>query len=105
MTLLIKNIKKLIQVESDNQIVIKSGSQMSSLHCLDNAFLIIEGEKIQSFGKMEELSSFIEGKEIDIINAEGRMVMPAFCDSHTHLVYAGSREMEYIDKIKYHNYC
>jgi len=99
--ILIKNIKKLVQVE--NQIRLKvSGKEMSKINSIDNAFLYIENDKISDFGTMQELSNKTYAKNIDIktIDAKGKMVFPSFVDSHTHLVYAGSREIEYIDKIK-----
>ena len=73
------------------------GKEMARMETVKNAYLIIEDDKFAAFGPMDEL------KEPDadiVIDATGRMVMPSFCDSHTHLVYAGSREIEYIDKIR-----
>ena len=64
---------------------------------IENAYLIVEDDKIAAFGPMSELKEQSFDKEVD---ATGRMVLPSFCDSHTHLVYAGSREIEYIDKIR-----
>ncbi len=102
MAILIKNIRCLVQVE-ETSVALRAGKEMQTLHTIENAFLLTEGEKIVDFGKMEEFTSHklskITGK-IEEIDATGKMVLPAFCDSHTHLVYAGSREIEYIDKIK-----
>ncbi|RLD57693.1 MAG: imidazolonepropionase [Bacteroidetes bacterium] len=100
MKILIKNIKKLVQVEQDNPKLFVAGKDMSCIQTIDNAFLLIDEDKIEDFGSMNsipDLSNVDELKEIDVT---GRMVFPSFCDSHTHLVYAGSREIEYIDKIK-----
>ncbi|MGD0712452.1 MAG: imidazolonepropionase [Bacteroidales bacterium] len=100
MNLLITNIKKIVQVEtSANHKQKVCGSDMSKLETIDNAYILIKGDKIAEFGSMENIGNFISivDKEID---ATDRMVFPSFCDSHTHLVYAGSREIEYIDKIK-----
>ncbi|MDR0421130.1 MAG: imidazolonepropionase [Prevotellaceae bacterium] len=98
--LLIKNIKKLVQVE-DKPRTLVAGKEMSQLKCIDNAFLLIDNDKIVDFGNNENLnSSIFDCENITVIDAAGRMVFPSFCDSHTHLVYAGSREMEYIDKIR-----
>ncbi len=102
MKLLITNIKSLVQVEETPRKWV-AGTDMANLHCIHNAYLLIEDEKILDFGTMDkmpncdELSGFDHVEEID---ASGRMVFPSFCDSHTHLVYAGSREIEYTDKIK-----
>jgi imidazolonepropionase len=92
--ILIKNIKELIQVDENKRIKI-SGDEMSHLNNLKDAWLLIKDDRIFDFGN--ELTPNHEGKVID---ASGRLVFPSFCDSHTHLVYAGSREVEYIDKIK-----
>lgn len=102
MAILVKNIKKLVQVE-DQPVAFRAGKEMSVLHTIDNAFLLTDGSKIKSFGKMSDFSADLLEKvkgKVEEIDATGRMVFPAFCDSHTHLVYAGSREIEYIDKIK-----
>ena len=98
MSLLIKNIYCLIQTEEVPRIMI-AGKDMAELPFIKNAFLIIEDGNISDFGEMKDLNNdnFTHTK---IIDASDRFVFPSFCDSHTHLVYAGSREKEYIDKIK-----
>ena len=98
--LLIKNIKKLVQVEENPRVCV-AGKNMSQLNCIDNAFLIADGDKIVDFGETKNLNvDNLNDCELTTIDAAGRMVFPSFCDSHTHLVYAGSREIEYIDKIR-----
>jgi imidazolonepropionase len=97
MALLIKNIKKLIQVEETPRTWV-AGSEMAKLGTIDNAFLIINDGIIVDFGPMDALP--INISNYHIIDAAGKMVFPSFCDSHTHLVYAGSREIEYVDKIR-----
>lgn len=101
MKILIKNIKELIQVDNEARLLVK-GSDMANLNTIKNAFLIINDEIIEDFGKMEDFSEdiFNNDDEIHEIDASGRMVFPSFCDSHTHIVYAGSREIEYSDKIR-----
>ncbi|MFT5749441.1 MAG: imidazolonepropionase, partial [Ancylomarina sp.] len=102
MKLLIKNIKKLVQVEDVPRKWV-AGADMAKLNCIDNAFLLINEGKIEDFGNMSAIPDFDEMEDADVmqeIDATGRMVFPSFCDSHTHLVYAGSREIEYTDKIK-----
>lgn len=102
MALLIKNIKKLVQVE-DTPVDFKAGKDMQILNTIDHAFLLTEGELIVDFGPMNQFSdSLLKNikEEIEVIDATGKMVFPSFCDSHTHIVYAGSREVEYVDKIK-----
>lgn len=102
MAILVKNIKQLVQAEPKN-IKWRAGKDMQKLPVIENAFLLVEGEKIKDFGRMEDLTPEILSsvkEHIEEIDATGRMVFPSFCDSHTHIVYAGSREVEYIDKIK-----
>ena len=97
MRLLIKNIKELVQVEETPRNKV-CGLDMAKIQTIKNAYLLINKGVIEDFGTMDNANS-IAGI-YDEIDAEGKMVFPSFCDSHTHLVYAGSREIEYIDKIK-----
>jgi imidazolonepropionase len=102
MSLLLKNIKQLVQVENE-PVNWKAGKAMSELNSIPDAFLFIEGDKISAFGRMADLGAMIESKVsnwIKVIDAKGKMVFPSWCDSHTHLVFPASREIEYIDKIK-----
>jgi imidazolonepropionase len=100
MKILIKNIKELIAIDEDSRLKL-SGSEMKELNTLKNAYLITEGEWIASFGLMENLENDSHNSDItEIIDATGKMLFPSFVDSHTHLVYAGSREIEYGDKIR-----
>ncbi len=101
MTTLIFNIKKLVQVEDEPRMLV-AGKDMATVNTIDNAYLLIKGDVIEDFGSMDKLEHIRQqGLQIDTnIDAGGRMVFPSFCDSHTHLVYAGSREVEYVDKIK-----
>lgn len=96
MRTLVKNIKSLVQTEDKKRIAV-CGADMSKLNCIDNAYLIVEGDTIFDFGRMEDLK---EENADTIVDAHERFVFPSFCDSHTHLVYAGSREIEYMDKIR-----
>ena len=96
MKTLIRNIKELVQVESNPRLRV-CGRDMAKMETVRNAYLVVEDDKIAAFGPMSELAESTFDKEVD---ATGRMVFPSFCDSHTHLVYAGSREIEYIDKIR-----
>ncbi len=96
MKTLIKNIKLLVQTEQKPKKWV-AGADMAKIDNIENAYLIIENDKIFDFGEMKNLPKIKFDKEYD---ASGKLVFPSFCDSHTHLVYAGSREIEYIDKIK-----
>ena len=75
----------------------KEGAEMSELATLKDAFLTVRNGKIEDFGPMEDCPSPGDGDEVT--DARGGMVLPAFCDSHTHICYAGTREQEFIDKI------
>ncbi len=102
MAFLIKNIKKLVQVET-KPVLLRAGKDMQTVKCIDNAFLLTDGDKIIDFGKMSKLTDEVVNQckhKVQIIDATDRMVFPSFCDSHTHIVYKGSREIEYNDKIK-----
>ena len=95
MKILITNIKDLLQVRETN-IEKVSGSEMKDLPSIQNAFLYIENELITNFGSMKNCPNL----EVDkIIDATGKIVLPTWIDSHTHLVYAGSREQEFVDRI------
>ena len=96
MKTLIKNIGQVAGIVEEG-ILRKEGAAMSETGTLDNAWLLIDNERIADFGPMDDLPSD-EGCEI--IDAEGGMVLPAFCDSHTHIVFAGTREQEFLDKIE-----
>jgi imidazolonepropionase len=101
MKILIINIKELVGIDESNRSFV-SGADMSKLQTIKNAFLFIEKGLILEYGSMADL--FIPEdwakKGIKVIDTTGKLVFPSFCDSHTHLVYAGSREIEYVDKIK-----
>ena len=96
MKTLITNIKELVQTEETPRLKV-CGKEMAEMSTIKDAYLLIEDNKISDFGKMSD----IKEKNADkIIDATNRLIFPSFCDSHTHLVYAGSREIEYIDKIR-----
>jgi imidazolonepropionase len=95
MSLLIKNIKFLIQVDNSNRKKV-CGVDMKILPFIENAYLYVENGKISAFGEMDNLSNIHADK---IIDARGKSVMPCWVDSHTHLVFAASREKEFVDRI------
>src|SRR5512138_3849674 len=97
MALLIKNISSLVQTEEVPKQWV-AGKEMAGITTITDAFLIIEDGFISDFGKMNELRADMNPD--GIIDATGRFVFPSFCDPHTHLVYSGSREKEYTDKIR-----
>lgn len=95
MHILFKNIKTLVQTETSPRSIVK-GAEMISLPTIDHAFLLIENNKIHAFGKMENCPASAD----EVIDVSGRMIFPCWCDSHTHLVFAKSREEEMVDRIK-----
>ena len=95
MTTLIINIKELLQVR-ETAIAKVSGAEMAILPTIKNAFLVIKDNLIADFGDMDNLPQILADKTID---ATGKMVLPSWCDSHTHIVYAGNREQEFVDRI------
>lgn len=104
--ILITNIKCLVQTEKKPKTMVK-GTDMQKLPIIKNAYLFIDKDRIAAFGSMKELdNNKMQTFETSVknklkeIDASEKLVFPSFCDSHTHLVYAGSREIEYIDKIK-----
>ncbi|MCK9207789.1 MAG: imidazolonepropionase, partial [Salinivirgaceae bacterium] len=99
MDVLFVNIGKLVQVESEPKKWV-AGGDMAKLPCLENAYLLVVDGLIKDFGPMSQLPDFSQKDSLVEVDVEGRLILPSFCDSHTHLVYAGSREMEYVDKIK-----
>ena len=94
---LVTNIKTLAGI-SGEEVLCLQGAEMRSLETINDAWLLIEDGKISAFGSMTEMPSggFIVDNEID---AQGGIVLPSWCDPHTHIVYAGSREGEFVDKI------
>ena len=95
MSILITNIKELLQVR-DTKITKVSGSDMKILPTLKNAYLLIDHDTIVDYGEMDNL----DGLSADtIIDASNKIVLPTWCDSHTHIVYAENREQEFVDRI------
>jgi imidazolonepropionase len=95
MKILIINIKELIQIRK-NGILKVSGAEMNELPTIKNAYLLIENNIISDYGEMKNCPSISVDSTID---ATGKMVLPTWCDSHTHIVYAGNREQEFVDRI------
>lgn len=98
MSLLIHHIKELIFTEEKPK-RFYAGKEMASISTIKNAWLYIENDKITDFGSMDTIPDAFKNATKEI-NASGKMVFPSYCDSHTHLVYPASREIEYVDKIK-----
>ncbi len=97
MATLLTNIASLVNARATHSLL--RGKELAHLPCIDNAYLIIEGAEIAEYGSMPDLK-YDEKAFAFHFNAKGRFVLPSWCDSHTHLVFAGSRENEFVDKIK-----
>ncbi|MGJ8592306.1 MAG: imidazolonepropionase [Aquaticitalea sp.] len=95
MSILIINIKELLQVRDTNITIVK-GSDMKILPTLKNAYVLIEHDTIVEFGRMEDYPGYETDETID---ATGKIVLPTWCDSHSHIVFAGDRSQEFVDRI------
>lgn len=95
MRLLVKNIARIVGIESTGRLRC-CGADMNKLDTLDDAWLLAEDGRFAAFGRMDSLGDIAAD---EVVDAAGGMLFPSFCDSHTHLVYAGSREREFLDKI------
>jgi len=96
--LLLKNIKSLVQVREASCLKV-SGLDMKDLPCIENAWLAIDNGIIADFGSMEDFPGIEIWKGLEIIDCEGKLILPCYADSHTHIVYAGNREGEFVDRI------
>jgi imidazolonepropionase len=100
MKILLENIKELVQVV-EKPLLLRSGAEMSTVKTIRNAFLIIRDELIEEFGRMDQLKDkYMDDDLLIEIDCSNRLVYPSFVDSHTHLVYADSRENEFVSRIK-----
>lgn len=95
---LIKNIHTLYQVGEDFPSFV-AGSAMKTIPTISNAFLALEDGVIVAYGRMEDWEGITDWRGIEVIDAEGQSVLPAFCDPHTHTVFARTREEEFVDRI------
>jgi imidazolonepropionase len=95
---LLKNIKQLLQVREECNDVVK-GMQMNELPIIEKAWLAIEDGLIVDYGEMEDFPGITDWKDLEVIDCSGKLVLPCYADSHTHIVYAGNRESEFVDRI------
>ncbi len=100
MLILISNIKSLLQVETEPKSMVR-GRDMNILPTLENAYLLIENELIKDFGRMQDIPQYNADRTIDATN---KIVLPTWCDSHTHIVFAGNREQDFINRLKGQSY-
>lgn len=94
MKTLFYNIKELFQVRENNTSILK-GNEMKELPSIKNAYLLIENDLIADYGSMENVPTNFD----ESVDVTGKMIMPSYIDSHTHIVYAGNREQEFVDRI------
>ena len=100
MKILLENIKELVQV-LEEPLLFRAGVEMSTVKTIRNAFLIIRDELIDEFGRMDELKDkYMDDDLLIEIDCSNRLVYPSYADSHTHLVYPGPRENEFVGRIK-----
>jgi len=90
------NIKQLSGIQEDISVLKLKGKEMGILNTIENAYLETENGLISGFGKMENLP---ESNNTKLVDCTGKIILPAWCDSHTHLVFAGTRETEFVDRI------
>ncbi len=97
--ILIKNIKSLVNC-NENPLIYRRGKEMRDLPTLNNAWLAIEDERIVGYGEMKDWEGISDWRNLEIIDADGSFVLPAWCDSHSHAVFAATREGEFLDRLK-----
>lgn len=96
--ILIKNIRGLVQVGEDLP-KIRKGKEMQNLPILENAFLALEDGEVVGYGLMNDWEGITDWRDLEIVDADGCFVLPSFVDSHTHAVFAKTREEEFVDRI------
>jgi imidazolonepropionase len=97
--IIIKNIKGLVQASEETPSLLK-GKEMERLPIISNAFIAMEDHRVIDYGKMEDWKGITDWRGVEIVDAEGCFVLPSFCDSHTHTIFASFRETEFIDRLK-----
>ena len=96
--LLLKNIKNLIGIHS-NKVINLSGREMASLPQLENAWLACDDGLIADYGSMNDFPGISNWQDLEVLDCSGKIVLPCFVDSHSHIVFAGNREQEFVDRI------
>tara|TARA_B100001287_G_scaffold275707_1_gene284114 strand:- start:51 stop:1313 length:1263 start_codon:yes stop_codon:yes gene_type:complete len=99
MKTLIKNIKQIFGVTKNNNTELKCGNDMSEIEIIENGWILIENDIISDFGEMKKFTGIDDWNNTKIIDSDNGSVIPTWCDSHTHIVYAGNRSGEFVDRI------
>ncbi|MBF25428.1 MAG: imidazolonepropionase [Flavobacteriales bacterium] len=99
MKTLIKNIKEIIGLSNNQKSYIKKGKKLKLIESIKDGWILIEDNIIVDYGSMDNWNGVEDWNNLEIIDAENGIVLPTWCDSHTHIVYAGSRENEFVDRI------
>jgi imidazolonepropionase len=97
--LLLKNIRQLVGTYEHSPLKL-AGAEMQKLPVIENGWLAAEDGLVADFGSMSDFPGISDWKDLEVQDCSGKIVMPGFCDSHTHLVYAGNREQEFVDRLK-----
>jgi imidazolonepropionase len=97
--IIIKNIKGLVQAGENIPFLLK-GVQMASLPIIEHAYLALENNVVIDYGKMDDWQGITDWRGVEVVDAEGAYVFPAFYDSHTHAVFSSFREGEFVDRIQ-----
>ena len=104
MKTLIKNIKQIFGVSTNRNTKLKCGNDMSMVEIIENGWILIENDVIADFGEMKNFTGIDDWNNTEIIDSNNGLVLPTWCDSHTHIVYAGNRTGEFVDRINGLNY-
>lgn len=99
MKTLIKNIQQIVGVSEESKCTMKKGNDMNNISIINDGWILIENDVIMDFGNMETWKGVDDWNNTNIIDANNGTVLPTWCDSHTHIVYAGTRELEFLDRI------
>ena len=99
MKTLIKNIQQIVGVSEESKCTMKKGNEMNEISIINDGWILIEDDVIVDFGNMETWKGVDDWNKTNIIDANNGTILPAWCDSHTHIVYAGTRELEFLDRI------
>ena len=99
MKTLIKNIKQIFGVTKNNNTELKCGNDMSEIEIIENGWILIENDIIADFGEMKKFTGIDDWNNTKIIDSDNSSIIPTWCDSHTHIVYAGNRSGEFVDRI------